>query len=186
MKQRLVLLDLREKELKSIPDGQATVEDEIRWGNAKGDLACAYMQRYQFDEAKNIMEELLAYYKKWGSEDEYAYEYGKYYHHSAFILMAEGEPEKAIQYAQKGVEFDLMHAGGIDETVLTSQYALASLLFNAGKLDESLSLHEEVLNARKQKCGEGSQVTLESYEAAGTILHLTGENVKARYVSQIF
>lgn len=65
--QRVALLELRENEIQAIPHGQVTVKNEIRWGNAKGDLVCAYMQRGRYTEAKNIMEELLIYYKKWGA-----------------------------------------------------------------------------------------------------------------------
>lgn len=88
LEDRQVLLTLREEELASISPKKVTVEDQIQWGNPKGDLACAYLQRGQFEKTCEIMEELLIYYKKWGPEDEYPFEYSMYYHHLGHVLMA--------------------------------------------------------------------------------------------------
>ena len=68
---RLSLLDLREKAHKAIPPAEIIVEDEIRLGNARTDLACAYMQRAQYTKASKIIEEMLLQYMKWGSEEDY-------------------------------------------------------------------------------------------------------------------
>ena len=176
------LLRMREKELKTIEAHKVTVEDEIRWGNAKGDLACAYMQRSRYSEAKEIMTELLKYYQKWGREDDYPYEYSKYYLYLGYILMAEGKPEEALDHARKGLELETAHADGVDSTVLLTQYSVASLLFNAGEVQDSLRLHQETLDRRLEICGKNSQYTLESYEAIGILHHLVGENKKAAYV----
>jgi tetratricopeptide (TPR) repeat protein len=169
LEHRHELLRLRNKELDRIPVSQRTVDDEIRWGNAKGDLACAFMQRDRYADAKAIMEELLPYYQKWGSEDEYPFEYSKYYHHSAFILMVEGAPDEALRYARKSIQLELLHAGEEDSSVLIAMYDLGCLLYNAGDLTESLACHQNVLEKRRANCGESSQYTLESYEAVGIL-----------------
>lgn len=178
--QRKLLLEMRERELKAIvPRSHVTVDDEIRWGNAKGDLACAYMQRGRYEDAKEIMTELLGWYQKWGSEDEYPYEYAKYYLYLGYILMTEGKPTEALEHARKGLELDIAHAGDIDSTVLITRYDVASLLFNAGKVQESLDMHEETLENRVKICGRNSQFTSESYEAVGILSHLLGKNPRA-------
>ena len=182
LEHRQILLKLREKELAAIPPGQVTVDDEIRWGNAKGDLACAYLQRAEFQKTREIMEELLVYYQKWGSEDQYPFEYSKYYHHLGHVLMAQGEPDKAIEYSRKGMQLDEAHAGGVDSAVLIDCYDLACLLFNAGRVAESLALHQEVLEKRLDICGKNSQFTLESHEAVGILLHILDQNLLAEYV----
>ncbi|KAI0407262.1 P-loop containing nucleoside triphosphate hydrolase protein, partial [Xylaria palmicola] len=177
---RLKLLELRERELGDIPPERVTMNDEIRWGNAKGDLACAYLQRSEFGKTRDIMEKLYTdYYQKWGSEEEIPFEYSKYWHHMGHVLMAEGQPDKALEWSRKGMELDLAHAGSIDSTVLIDRYDIACLLFNAGKVAESLEAHEEVLRLRIQTCGKSAQFTLESYEAVGIIQHLLGRNQDA-------
>ncbi|KAI1123776.1 P-loop containing nucleoside triphosphate hydrolase protein [Nemania abortiva] len=177
---RLKLLELRERELGGIPPELVSRDDEIRWGNAKGDLACAYLQRCEFRKTRDIMEELYNnYYQKWGSEEEIPYEYSKYWHHMGHVLMAEGQPDKAIEWSLKGMELDLAHAGSIDSTVLVDLYDVACLLFNAGRIEESLEAHEEVLDKRIRTCGKGAQFTLESYEAVGIIQHMLGRDKEA-------
>lgn len=185
LQHRLKLLQLREEELQTKrASAQATVDDEIRWGNAKGDLACAYLQRNDFHKTREIMEELFeCYYKRWGTEDEYPYEYSKYYHHLGFVLMAEGKPQEALNFSNKGVQLELTHSGEVDSTVLISRYDLACLKFNAGQISEATSDHQEVLKERIQLCGKGNQFTLESHEAVGILLHLQGRNEEARYVT---
>lgn len=74
----------------------------------------------------------------------------------------------------------MAHAGGVDSTVLTTQYDLACLHFNAGNVNKSLELHQTVLGKRIQICGNGSQLSLESYEAVGIIHHLLGHHNAAR------
>lgn len=182
MEDRIELMRLREKELDRITPDMRSLEVEIRWGNAKGDLACAHLQREGYEKANQIMKELLGYYKKWGTEQEHPFEYSKYYHHSAFILMAKGYPAKALRYARKGVQLELDHAGSEDAMVLVSEYDLASLLYNAGKLQESLALHKEILQKRRTLCGEGSQFTLGSYEAVAIVAYSLGEYGEAEYV----
>ncbi|KAK0732045.1 P-loop containing nucleoside triphosphate hydrolase protein [Lasiosphaeris hirsuta] len=180
LEHRRILLGLREREFNAIPKARVTVEDEIRVGNAKGDLACAYLQRGEFGKARAIMEGLYREcYKRWGTEEEYPYEYSKYYHHLGHILMAEGKPDMALAFSRKGMKLDADHADGVDSTVLIDQYDLACLLFNAGRLEESLAEHKEVLAKRIQICGKSSQFTLESHEAVGILLHLMGSNVDA-------
>ena len=179
---RLKLLGLREKAHKAIPPAEITVDDEIRLGNARTDLACAHMQRAEYTKAGEIIEEMLPHYRRWGSEADYPYEYSKYYEYSAFVLMADGDPDKAIVHARKGADLEERHAGQVDSTVLIAHYSIASLLFNAGKVQESLKLHEEVLKERRRLCGEGSQYTLESLETTGVLLHLTQNNVRAKQV----
>ena len=83
---------------------------------------------------------------------------------------------RALEYARKGLELDTAHAEGVDSTVLITQYSVASLLFNAGDVQQSLYLHQETLDRRLEICGKNSQYTLGSYEAVGILPHLAGEN----------
>lgn len=183
LEHRQVLLTLREEELASIPPKKVTAEDQIRWGNTKGDLACAYLRRGQFEKTREIMEELLICYKKWGPEDEYPFEYSKYYHHLGHVLMAEGHPDKAVAFSRKGMELEEAHAGGEDSTVLISCYNLACWLFNAGRVQEALDEHHKVLEARIKVRGKNAQFTLESHDAVGILLHLEGRNSEAEQVN---
>ncbi|KAK3384245.1 P-loop containing nucleoside triphosphate hydrolase protein [Lasiosphaeria ovina] len=172
LEHRRVLRDLREREFEAIPADKVTMDDEIRLANARGDLACAYLQRGEFSKTRRIMEDLFTnYYKKWGTEDALPYEYSKYYHHVGHVLMAEGKPAQAVEFARRGVLLEEAHAGGVDSTVLIDRYDLACLLFNAGRVGEALAEHQEVLRLRILACGKSAQFTLESHEAVGILLH---------------
>lgn len=174
-------LVLREKAFADIPRDQVTTNDEIRLWNTHCDRACAFMQRNRYEEAGEVFEKALERYQTWGREAEYPYKYSKYYHHMAFVLMARGASARAISYARKGADLVEMHAKGtLDTTVLIWKYDLASLLFNAGKVGESLALHEWILDHRRRLCGEGSQMTLESHESVAVIQHLRGNHYPAR------
>ncbi|KAF7676169.1 hypothetical protein GT037_005674 [Alternaria burnsii] len=137
LQHREELLRLRNNELDRIPVDQRTTDDEIRWGNAKGDLACAYFQRDRYAEAKVLMEELLVYYRKWGTENQYPFEYSKYYHHSAFILMTEGQPRQALDYVRKSLNLELQHAGSEDSSVLITKYDLALITLRNALRDDT-------------------------------------------------
>ena len=84
-------------------------------------------------------------------------------------------PIEALEHARKGLELETAHAEGVDSTVLITQYSFASLLFNAGDVQQSLYLHQKTLDRRLEICGKNSQYTLESYEAVGILRHLAGE-----------
>ncbi|MCJ1246224.1 hypothetical protein MMC30_003430 [Trapelia coarctata] len=182
---RLACLDLRKEAYKAIPPSEVTVDDEIRLENAWSDVGCAYMQLGKYDEAGVIFDKMLEYFKRWGSKSKYPFEYAKYYHHCAFVRMAQGKPIEAIEYSKEGVDLQMEHEGEINTMVLINQYDLASLLFNAGEVTKSLELHEEVLEARIRLCGDGSQFTLESYESAATLHYFLGNYSKAEYVSPL-
>ncbi|KAM5472504.1 hypothetical protein MauCBS54593_003096 [Microsporum audouinii] len=177
---RRKLSELRQREFNRIPRSLVTTEDEIRLGNAKGDLACAYLQRGLYKDAREIMEKLLKDYQRWGTEKEYPYEYAKYYNYVAIILMADGQPKKSLEYGQKGLNLEEAHAHGVDSTVLTTKYGLACLYFNSGDLSTSLKMHEDILKKRIEIHGQSCQLTLESYEAIGIIHHQLGNYPEAK------
>jgi hypothetical protein len=80
-------MDLRQKELDRIPKEKRTTDDEIRWGNAKDDLACERMQLGCYGKAKDILEELLGGIVN-GDPRTSTHGYCKYYSYSGYILMA--------------------------------------------------------------------------------------------------
>lgn len=103
----------------------------------------------------------------------------------AFVLMAEGDKDRAIEYVSKARGLDTMIASGYDTsadddpTVLRDRYALTSLLFYAGRVDEALEEHKEVLGLREEVCTCHNQFNFESREAVGILLHLTGRDAEA-------
>ena len=159
-----------------------TIDDEIRLETAWSDLGCSYMQLGEYEKAGKIFDKMFEATQRWGPEEDYLFEYAKYYHHCAFARMAQGKPDIAIDYAKKGVELQRRHEKDTNTMVLITMYDLASLLYNAGAVRESLDLHEEVLRLRLQICGEASQFTLESYESAATVHYLLGNLLKAEFV----
>ena len=155
-------------------------DSEIRLFIAKTELAGAYLQRGDISKTRIIMDELhTTCQMQFGSDDQYHYEWSRYYHHMAFVLMAEGEKDKVIEYISKSRDLNTMLVGAEDPIVLSDRYDLASLLFYAGRAEEALEEHQEVLRLREQICDDGNQYTWESHEAVGILLHLAGRDAEA-------
>jgi len=155
-------------------------DSEIRLFIAKTELAGAYLQRGDISKTRIIMDELhTTCQMQFGSDDQYHYEWSRYYHHMAFVLMAEGEKDKAIEYISKSRDLNTMLVGAEDPIVLSDRYDLASLLFYAGRTEEALEEHQEVLRLREKICHCGNQYTWESQEAVGILLHLAGRDAEA-------
>lgn len=182
MQRRLEALDIRWKHYEDIPDGKRTRIDEMRWVNARTDLAIAYMHEENFDEAEAIFEECLRKYKTWDTEDKIPFEYSKYYKFMSFVRMSHGQAREAKEYAQKGVELIEMAAGVQSPLYHATRFLLANILYHAEDIEGSLKLNEDVLKSMRKFCGDFNHFTLESYSTCAALLLRQGDAVKAAYV----
>ena len=92
----------------------------------------------------------------------------------AFVLVARGNLEEAVEYAVKSSEILEKHEKVMTEMVLIYQYDHASILYYAGRDKEALELHTSVLEHRLKMCGPSAQYTLESLETVAILYFLVG------------
>lgn len=93
---RTNVVTIREKEYASISAETRTREDDIQLYNAKADYACYLLQDERASEALAIMEGCLQQYQSWGSEQEFPFEYAKYYNHAGIALMQLGRTSEGV------------------------------------------------------------------------------------------
>ena len=179
MQRRERALDIRWKHFEDIPGRKRTRIDEMRWYNARTDLAIAYMHEESFEEAEGIFEDCLEKYKTWDTEDKIPFEYAKYYKFMSFVRMSSGLRSEAVEYAQKGVEL-MEKAAGVESPLYhATRFLLANILFHAGDVEGSLQLNEDVLHSMRKYCGEFNHFTLESYSTCAALLLRQGHLEKA-------
>ena len=166
-------LDVRQRCYNMIPSGDITVHDRIRLCNSYTDLLCSLQHFNDFERIEQIAKECHLQYKSWGDENEFPYEYAKYYNHMAYVFLYKGKSAKAVDFARKGFELAEMATPG---TQLAALYKSdwANILFQYGDVEGSLRVHQEVLKTRKRECGEVNVWTLESRLNIGIIHYFRG------------
>ena len=167
-------LDVRRRCYDMIPSGYIAVHDRIRLYNSYTDLLCSLQHFNDFERIEQIAEECHLQYKSWGDENEFPYEYAKYYNHMAYVFLYRGKSANAVDFAKKGFELAEMATPG---TQLAALYKCdwANILFQYGDVEGSLRVHKEVLKTRKRECGEVNVRTLESRLNIGIIHYFRGQ-----------
>lgn len=145
-------------------------DDEVLLYNAWMDLAISHLQFHDFSKAEPIVNDCLQQYRKWGEPEDIPYEYAKYYNKIAIIRMYQQRFEEAIKMARLGVEW-------MDRTENFSlasrfKFDLACIYLQSGQRDEALRLHRDIFDARLDKLGPSSELTLHSRYAIGAIYEL--------------
>ena len=177
-------LDIRARVYGAIPRNDRTVMDRIRLFNVDADMGCAFLQQERFGEAMKKFELCLAQYKSWESvEENLPFEYSKYYNHSAFVHASQGRHMEAVTSSRRACYLLQLHSGPNSPLVLLYRFVLGNHLYHAAELSESLKLNEDVLQARRNICGETNPYTQESYSFTGMLLGLCDRLEEARYVS---
>ena len=175
MQRRLRALDIRWKHFDDIPVRKRTRIDEMRYENARTDLAIAYMHEENFVEAEGIFEACLDKYKTWDTEDIIPFEYAKYYKFMSFVLMSHGRESEAIRYAQKGVELMEKAAGTESPLYHATRFLLANILFHAGNIESSLLLNEDILQSHEENTVES--LTISPWRVILLVQHCCSDTV---------
>lgn len=174
-------LEIRKTYHSKIQKDRLRVEDHIRLWNAHADLGCTYLGDERCGEAEKIFEDCLAEYKKWGSEDDFPYEYGKYYYYMGFVRTMQGRHTEAIDLGTEACRLQERHAGGPDALLVQNyKFALAIRYYHAGQYDRALELNERVLAARRHFFGNFNKYTRDSLSVTGAMLHKLGHIRKAK------
>ncbi|PVH88844.1 hypothetical protein DL98DRAFT_648173 [Cadophora sp. DSE1049] len=147
-------------------------ESDILLTNSSNDLGLSLLGTFGFEEAGKIFETCYKRYRCWGSEDEFPFEYGKYYMNTARVRTWQGNYQDAIKLGRRGVEL-FEKAVGDTWNALLSQFVLAYILLQSGDLQAALDLHLQVFTARKKICGKYDFTTvLSSYAVGAAYYHL--------------
>ena len=174
-------LEIRTREYDAISKNDRTIINKIRLFNVEADLGCALLQQERFIEAMAKFENCLVQYRSWEAvEENLPFEYSKYYNHSAFVQASQGRYSEAVASSRRACELLQLHSGPDAPLVLLYRFVLGNHLYHAAELSESLKLNEEVLQARRNVCGETNPYTQDSYSFTGMLLGLCNRHKEAR------
>lgn len=172
----------RETEYASIPPESRTINDHIRFYNSKTSLACCYLQDEKAEEGITLMEECLEAYRSWGTEEQYPFEYSKYYNYIAMAFMQLGRTAKGVEFSKRACELQVAHSGPHGRMSLSHYFILGNHYCMHGDIKSALEINIRVLQNRRRVCGESNMETLESYSMTGALYFLNHQPEKARSV----
>ncbi|KAL9026672.1 MAG: hypothetical protein Q9196_004695 [Gyalolechia fulgens] len=160
---------IRKHYIDSIPPDRLTLEEEIRYYNTITDLACSHQQFNRYDEIEATCQLVIEKYRSWGTEEEFPYEFAKYYHHMAFVFVYRGDTAAAVQHASHATK--LLELGSFGLLATLFKFDCATLYFQNGQNALAIAEHEEVLRLRLLKLGRSNIMTIQSYVALGAIYY---------------
>ena len=168
-------LEIRQAHIDSVDT--ITRNDETLLYNAKMDMVCSLLQYNDYNGAEPILEDCLAKYQEWGSEEEIPFEYAKYYHNMALVRMYQRRFAEAFHLAGTGV----FHMGKarLDSLSYRFKFDQACIILQSGDKEKALEMHEEILKRRTFICGQSNEFTLHSCFAVGVLYEARGELDKA-------
>lgn len=154
------------------------VTDDILLYNALNDTAESHLQYYDYQQANRLIELCRKRYTTWGTEEEYPFEYGKYYRNKGLVYTLQGRFQDAINAAKRSVELAKLDTG-VGPRYLLYLQELASHLLQSGNVQGALERHEEVFGLRERLCGKFHDVTLQSSYAVGSMHYHLGNMAEA-------
>jgi len=157
------------KSLASQQEGKMSRVDDILLHNAMNDLAESYLQNYDYERAKALVDICKAKYEEWGTEKDYPFEYSKYYRNTGTVMALQGHFEEAIKCGSRAAELSEMASGIITPRYLYYYYDVACQTFQSGNVEEALKMHKEIWETREEICGSHHDVTLQSCYAVGAM-----------------
>lgn len=178
MNRRLKALEIRETEMYT-KKSSAYHDNEVLLYNARMDYAISLLQFHDYRQAEPIIEECLKKYQQWGPAEDLPYEYAKYYNKMALVRLYQRRFDEAIDLARQGVNW----MGQTQNFSLRSRFDfdLACILLQSGKVEQSRQLHQRIFDARVEKLGQSSELTLHSRFAIGAISEMKGQYEDAEY-----
>lgn len=102
----------RHQAVDETPRGKMTKDDWMEAAMVEHDMAFAYVQQEDFEDAAKLMKEMIKQYEKWGTEKEIPYMYSHYYQIMSLCLMAAKKPVEAVQHITHCAEL-LTEAGSV-------------------------------------------------------------------------
>jgi tetratricopeptide (TPR) repeat protein len=150
--------------------------DEILLYNAMSDLAESHLHNYDHSKASALIQQCRDKYEEWGTEEEYPFEFSKYYHNMAAVMVLQRRFDEAIKLCERALDLtEKVHPVGQGPRWIEFRYNLACYLLQAGDKQGSLKMHKDVKRRREELTGESSYVSLQSCYTIGSIYHHLGD-----------
>ena len=168
--------------IQTLPPEKLTDLDLVNLGRFKADHACGLLHGENTNMAERVFHEALDCFDQAGGEKKNKVRYGMGYVHQGFISVTKGQVEEAESLCQRGWDLISGVLGPDSHQTLLTKFQRALLVFNAGKLELSIRLHIEVLDARRSKLGKWSHETLSSQYQVALCQQWSGELEAAEWV----
>jgi tetratricopeptide (TPR) repeat protein len=145
------------------------------------DLAWAYVEDEEFDEAERLMQDCAKIYKQLGEEKDLPFHWGRFYHHRFYGKLAKGEYLEAIELVKHAADLQEAHSTVNSTHTQDYRFALGEAIYHAGDIQQALTIHQGVLKARQHLHGEFNSGTMASYFATGMLHWINGDQEQAEY-----
>ena len=178
LKRRKLALEIRRKYVAGL--SRATQVEETLLYNSLLDYGISLLQYNRYQEVESKLDKCLTKYRQWGTPDDIHYEYAKYGHKMGLIRMYQGRYVEALTLCREGVQH--MEKTGNDSLMLRFKFDLACIHLQNGDIEQSLEIHQQVLNQRLSVCGKSNENTLQSYYAIGALEEIRGNFAEAECV----
>jgi tetratricopeptide (TPR) repeat protein len=156
----------REELQRDCPQGEYTRNHAILLNNALAEYGCALLQYNKHKEAEAMFNRCLVKYQEWGTQNEFPFEYAKYYHHIAFCKMYQGKFDEAIASMEKSIQLTTQAIG---DNVHLSYGDLACIVLQSGDVQRSLDIQQRLLSSRLELHGKSGLLTMQTYYAIGAL-----------------
>jgi tetratricopeptide (TPR) repeat protein len=156
---------------------QVSINDETLLYNARMDYVISLLQYNRYKDAEPIINQCLTKYREWGSEDEFPYEYAKYYHKMSLVRIYQGDYTEAIKLGELSVQW--MGKTGNNSLAYRFKFDLACIVTQSGEIQKALDMHKEIYQRRLSMCGRANEQTLQSRYAIGALYEILGEAEQA-------
>lgn len=191
-KQALVMRTEARRIRQAITDREIEEDEEVSpisdrlLYNSLNDQGIAEMQLNHFRQAELLFSECLHKYETWGSEEDFPFEYAKYYHNMGLVRMCQGCFADAVAFLNKAVDLEERYEGAKTSPLISLfAYDFACVLFHAGDVNSALAKHLEILYQREEQHGKYSEITLLSCYTVGAMYHHAGDLEQAeRYIKE--
>lgn len=158
-------------------------QDEMLLYNSWMEYAISLLHYHRYEQAEPYIEDCLAKFKEWDSEQAIPFEYSKYYNKIALVRMYQGRFNEAISCAEKSVQ--LMEKTGYGLFMTRFKFDMACIILQSNDLDRALQLHQEIYAQRIDMVGMTNELSLHSMYAIGAIYELKCDFDEAEYVKAI-
>jgi len=178
--------DRRQRRYDSFPKDQVPEVDALQLSTAINNFGAAYLHCDDYSAAQPLLEDALRIKALYGNEHtaHLLTGFAEGYKNLAFVAMFNGDTEKALSLSKKAIDNLIASPkwGPRTRIALLHRYLRACHLFNAGKEDDALLEHLDVLRIRQDVLGKKHDHTLDSQYAVGYLYSKTGDHEKAEYV----
>lgn len=173
------VINLRQRYLDQTPENDIKIDDRIALGRAWNDMSDFCFGLDRVDEAVPLVDRAMALYESIGTEETMTYRFGHQYSSLAVKHMFLREPEQGLVWIERSYNTVVKVLGTEHVWAYRFQFMWAWMLLCAGKLDEALTKHLEVLEAHRRLQQKTNPETLSSYYFVGTTYYYQGNLERA-------